>query len=114
MYKGIFIFKIFVYALYISKVSKLLGMHSCCNGTCRIVSINIVSLTVIIKAYRTNNRYKVIIHEIFNDGGINVYNLSYKTDILSITVFLHTLKKVSILSGDTHRFTAQVVYELYK
>ena len=70
---------VFINSFNIRKECKLLSMNSLCNGTCRIIRINIISSELIVITYRENNRQEIFLQKIFQDLRLNLCNFAYLT-----------------------------------
>ena len=93
---------ILINAFNVRKKCQFLGMNSLCNGTRRIICINIISSKIIIIAYRENDRQEIFLQKIFQDLRLNLCNLAYKSNVSALCLFLAAFQQTTVFTTDTN------------
>ena len=110
--KGGLILIILIHALHIREKSKLFRLHCRCNGTGRVIRIDVIAQEILIKAYGTDDGQKILFQQIIYDFGIHFLHISHKPDVLSAGVFLTAFKHHAVLAADSHRIDTQLTDQL--
>ena len=59
-------------------------MDSLGNGAGSVICINIIGIIILIISYRKNNGQKILFQKLMKDSRIDLLNLSYISDVLSV------------------------------
>ncbi len=109
--KGRLIVNIFIKAFNIRKESQLLRL---CNGACRIVRIDIISLEFIVQANGGHNREKILFQKVIQHLGIYILHIPYKTDVFAVRIFFIHSDESAVLAADAHCFHTQFLHHRHK
>ena len=85
----------------VGQIDKFVGAHGTGNGTRRLISIDIVSVEIIIHAQGRDDRQIVFLKQVKENFGIDVSDFADKADILSVCIFFLDMEEISVLAADT-------------
>ena len=77
-------------------------MYSLCNCAGSIICIDVIAVIIIIKSDWKNNRKKIFFQQIIKNFRVYFCNIPYKSNILSIGIFLLTFQQSTVFSTDTN------------
>ena len=82
-------------------------MYSLCNCAGCIICIDVIAVIIIIKSNWKNNRKKILFQQVIKDFRVYCCNIPYKSNILSIGIFLLTFQQSTVFSTDTNSLYAK-------
>ena len=110
----VFILKILINAFNIGQKCQFFRVHCFGDGAGRIIRINVVCIKIFVQTNRADDRKEIFFQKVMKNLRIYFRNLSDKTDILTIGIFLFHGQKAAVLSADTNSLDTQLLNHLDK